>query len=111
VDWDTGETTFGELADAASPWKTRDAPPLEESWANQPGTFQTLMSGLLDVIGVFGGGGGHHGGFKEQLERNQGLVLPFASMNWVVIPFQEACQLEILGQEYARYCRTVRRWV
>jgi hypothetical protein len=36
------------------------APPLEEAWANQPGPFQTLMSGLLDVIGVFGGGGGHH---------------------------------------------------
>ena len=56
VDWDTGETTFGERADAASPWKTRDAPPLEEAWANQPGPFQTLMSGLLNIIGMFGGG-------------------------------------------------------
>jgi protein-S-isoprenylcysteine O-methyltransferase Ste14 len=39
------------------------------------------------------------------------LILPFASLNWVVIPFEEACQLEILGQEYARYCRIVRRWI
>jgi protein-S-isoprenylcysteine O-methyltransferase Ste14 len=39
------------------------------------------------------------------------LILPFASMNWVVIPFEEACLLAISGQEYARYCRIVRRWV
>jgi hypothetical protein len=64
VDWDTGETTFGERADGASPWKTRNAPPLEEAWANQPGPFQTLMSGLLNVIGMLGSGG-HHGGFKS----------------------------------------------
>jgi hypothetical protein len=62
VDWDTGETTFGERADVASPWKTRDAMPLEEAWANEPGPFQVLMSGLLNVIGMFGGGG--HSGFK-----------------------------------------------
>ena len=54
VDWDTGETTFGKRADSASPWKTRNAPPLEEAWASQPGPFQTLMSGFLNVIGMFG---------------------------------------------------------
>jgi hypothetical protein len=62
VDWDTGETTFGQRADIASPWKTRDAPPIEEIWANQPGPFQTLMSVFTDIIG--GLGGGHHG-FKS----------------------------------------------
>jgi hypothetical protein len=56
VDWDTGETIFGERADIASPWKTSDAPPIEEIFATQPGPFQTLMSGLLNVIGMFGGG-------------------------------------------------------
>jgi hypothetical protein len=63
VDWDTGETTFGQRADIASPWKTRDAPPIEEIWANQPGPFQTLMSVFTDIIGGLGGGG-HHG-FKS----------------------------------------------
>ena len=61
VDWDTGETTFGERADSASPWKTRNAPPIEEIWANQPGPFQTLMSVLADIIGGGFGGGGRHG--------------------------------------------------
>jgi hypothetical protein len=65
VDWDTGETTFGERADSASPWKTRNAPPLEEAWASQPGPFQTLMSGFLNIIDMFGSGGGRHGGFKS----------------------------------------------
>jgi hypothetical protein len=64
VDWDTGETTFGERADSASPWKTRDAPPLEEAWANEPGPFQTLMSGLLNIIGMFGSGMARHSGFR-----------------------------------------------
>ena len=64
VDWDTGETTFGERADIASPWKTRDAPPLEEAWASRPGPFQTLMSGFLDIIGTFGSGV-RPGGFKS----------------------------------------------
>ena len=54
VDWDTGETAFGERADAASPWKIGGAPPLEEAWANEPGPFQTLMSGFLDVVGSAG---------------------------------------------------------
>jgi hypothetical protein len=64
VDWDTGETTFGERADAASPWKTLAAPPLEEAWASRPGPFQTLMSGFLDIIGTFGSGV-RPGGFKS----------------------------------------------
>jgi hypothetical protein len=64
VDWDTGATTFGERADAASPWKTRDAPPIEEVWANQPGPFQSLMSGFLDIVGALGGGM-RHGGFRS----------------------------------------------
>jgi hypothetical protein len=67
VDWDTGETTFGERADSASPWKTRNAPPIEEAWAKQPGPFQTLMSVFLDVIGMFGGGG-HDRGFRANQE-------------------------------------------
>jgi hypothetical protein len=63
VNWDTGETTFGERAGAASSWKTRAAPPIEEVWANEPGPFQTLMSGFLNIIGTLGGGMGH-GGFR-----------------------------------------------
>jgi hypothetical protein len=62
VDWDTGETTFGERGDAASPWKTRGAPPLEEAWTNQPDPFQTLMSVFMNIVGMFGGGV-HPGGF------------------------------------------------
>lgn len=64
VNWDTGETTFGERAGAGSPWKTRDAPPIEEARANQPGPFQTLMSGFLNIIGGLGGGM-RHGGFRS----------------------------------------------
>ena len=63
VDWDTGETTFGERADAASPWKTRDLSPLEAS-ANQPGPFQTVMSGFLNIIGMLGSGMPRHSGFR-----------------------------------------------
>jgi hypothetical protein len=69
VDWDTGETTFGERAGAASPWKTRNAPPSEEVWANQPGPFQTLMSGFLNVIGGLGAGM-RHGGFHSSRNGN-----------------------------------------
>jgi hypothetical protein len=63
VNWDTGETTFGERADTASPWKTRDAAPTEEISANQPGPFQTLMSGFLNIIDMLGGGM-RHGSFR-----------------------------------------------
>ncbi len=39
------------------------------------------------------------------------VVLPWASMNWVVIPFEEARLRETFGQDYADYCRRVRRWI
>jgi protein-S-isoprenylcysteine O-methyltransferase Ste14 len=39
------------------------------------------------------------------------LTLPFASMNWVVIPFEEQRLRETFGQEYADYRRRVRRWI
>jgi len=39
------------------------------------------------------------------------VVLPWASMNFVTIPFEEARLREIFGQEYANYCRRVRRWI
>ena len=38
-------------------------------------------------------------------------VLPWASMNWAVIPFEEARLRETFGQDYVDYCRRVRRWV
>jgi protein-S-isoprenylcysteine O-methyltransferase Ste14 len=37
--------------------------------------------------------------------------LPWASMNWVVIPFEEARLRETFAQDYADYCRRVRRWI
>jgi hypothetical protein len=64
VDWDTGETTFGERAGAGSPWKTRAAPPLQEASANEPGPFQMLMSGFLEIIQGFGSGTRGHNGFR-----------------------------------------------
>jgi protein-S-isoprenylcysteine O-methyltransferase Ste14 len=39
------------------------------------------------------------------------VVLPWASMNWAVIPFEEARLRETFGQDYVDYCRRVRRWV
>jgi protein-S-isoprenylcysteine O-methyltransferase Ste14 len=39
------------------------------------------------------------------------VVLPWASMNWVTIPFEEARLNEIFGEDYAGYCRKVRRWI
>ncbi len=39
------------------------------------------------------------------------VILPCASMNWVVIPFEEARLRQIYGQEYAEYCQRVRRWI
>jgi len=38
-------------------------------------------------------------------------VLPWASMNWAVIPFEEARLRETFGQDYVDYCRRVRRWI
>ncbi len=39
------------------------------------------------------------------------VILPWASMNWIVIPFEEARLRETFGQDYADYCRRVRRWI
>jgi protein-S-isoprenylcysteine O-methyltransferase Ste14 len=39
------------------------------------------------------------------------VVLPWASMNWAVIPFEEARLRATFGQDYADYCRRVRRWI
>ena len=39
------------------------------------------------------------------------VVLPWASMNWVTIPFEERRLGEIFGEHYANYCRRVRRWI
>ena len=39
------------------------------------------------------------------------VVLPWAAMNWVVIPFEEARLSETFAQDYLDYCRRVRRWI
>jgi protein-S-isoprenylcysteine O-methyltransferase Ste14 len=39
------------------------------------------------------------------------VLLPWASMNWVVIPFEEARLRQTFGEDYAGYCRRVRRWI
>jgi len=38
-------------------------------------------------------------------------IVPWAFMNWVVIPFEEARLSETFAQDYADYCRRVRRWI
>ena len=38
-------------------------------------------------------------------------VLPWASMNWAVIPFEEARLRETFDEDYVDYCRRVRRWI
>ncbi len=47
VRWETGQTTYGERADAASPWKTRVATPLEDT------KVVTQTDILLRKIGEF----------------------------------------------------------
>ena len=39
------------------------------------------------------------------------LPLPWAAMNWIVIPFEEARLSEAFGGAYADYCGQVRRWI
>lgn len=39
------------------------------------------------------------------------VVLPWASMNWIVIPFEETRLHETFGQDYVDYRRRVRRWI
>jgi protein-S-isoprenylcysteine O-methyltransferase Ste14 len=39
------------------------------------------------------------------------VVLPWASMNRIVIPYEEARLRAIFGGEYGDYCGRVRRWI
>jgi protein-S-isoprenylcysteine O-methyltransferase Ste14 len=39
------------------------------------------------------------------------LIAPLASINGIVIPFEEARLRQNFGEEYANYCRRVRRWI
>jgi protein-S-isoprenylcysteine O-methyltransferase Ste14 len=39
------------------------------------------------------------------------VALPWAAMNWIVIPFEESRLRKALGQDYADYCQGVRRWL
>jgi protein-S-isoprenylcysteine O-methyltransferase Ste14 len=39
------------------------------------------------------------------------LPLPWATMNWIVIPHEEAQLRGAFSHEYADYCRKVRRWI
>jgi len=39
------------------------------------------------------------------------VILPWASMNWVTVPFEEARLSQIFSEDYAGYCRKVRRWI
>jgi len=39
------------------------------------------------------------------------VVLPFAVINWVVIPFEEARLRDTFADAYIDYCRKVRRWL
>jgi protein-S-isoprenylcysteine O-methyltransferase Ste14 len=39
------------------------------------------------------------------------LIAPLASINEIVIPFEEARLRQTFGEEYANYCRRVRRWI
>jgi protein-S-isoprenylcysteine O-methyltransferase Ste14 len=39
------------------------------------------------------------------------VIVSWASMNFVTIPFEEARLREIFGEDYADYCRRVRRWI
>jgi protein-S-isoprenylcysteine O-methyltransferase Ste14 len=39
------------------------------------------------------------------------VVLPWAVVNWIVIPFEEARLRATFGQDYVDYCRRVRRWL
>ncbi len=46
VDWDSGKTSYGDRADAATPWRIHEGPSVEETAANQPGPLDNLFSWL-----------------------------------------------------------------
>jgi hypothetical protein len=46
VDWDSGKTSYGDHADAASPWRVHEGPSVEETAAKQPGPLDNLLSWL-----------------------------------------------------------------
>ena len=48
VRWETGQTTYGERADAASPWKTRVASPLADTPATTP--EGAMLKQFLDYV-------------------------------------------------------------
>ena len=39
------------------------------------------------------------------------VPVPWACMNWGVIPFEEGRLTETFGEAYVDYCRRVRRWI
>ena len=39
------------------------------------------------------------------------VFLPWAAVNWIVIPFEESRLRKAFGQDYADYCQAVRRWL
>jgi len=49
VRWETGRTTYGERADDASPWKTREATALEETKETTP--QQQFLGKIVGFIG------------------------------------------------------------
>ena len=61
VDWDTEKTYYGERADAASPWKSREGPSLDEVEASKPGPLAKLMSFVTSALGGGKGAGGSAG--------------------------------------------------
>ena len=67
VRWETGQTTYGQRADEASPWKTYEATPLEET--KERTQFDRFLEIVADFIGDaldcqvdFYGGFADHGG-------------------------------------------------
>jgi hypothetical protein len=47
VQWETGRTTYGERADAASPWKTRQGVALEDRATTPGDTFLGKIAGFV----------------------------------------------------------------
>ena len=51
VDWDSGKTTWGSRADAATPWKLHEAASIEEIASKAPGPFDALSSAFQSMFG------------------------------------------------------------